>query len=187
MARRFVLAIVLGLVGLIAAGTAAASTTSALHPETRVRGLDVGIEHHARADGQLSEEHLSGNLAASSETASGCALAARGAGGLADEAAQATTSGLRTAEEAGISAADAARIQAVATRTNQTITVVGSRAAGTAGRASDWDYILSGLAKARHFAQRFLPRGPAGTGSSKGIDVIPGPVDPSRPHVIFKP
>ena len=102
-------------------------------------------------------------------------------------AAPAAIAGLRTVEEAGIQAGDAARIQSVASRTRQTITVIGSRANGTATASSDWDYVLSGPSKARHSAERFLPRGPLGSGSGKGIDVVPGSVDPSRPHVIFNP
>jgi hypothetical protein len=109
--------------------------------------------------------------------------------------------GLRTVEQAGISAGDALRIQNAANRTGQQITVVGSRARGTAGPLSDWDYILSGPSRARGSAARSIPRGQAGgeigaSGRETGIDIFqnynpraPGysVLDPDLPHVIFTP
>lgn len=109
--------------------------------------------------------------------------------------------GLRTAAEAGISPDNARRIQNAANRTGQRITVVGSRAAGTAGLASDWDYIFSGPSRARHSARSSVRRGRAGgevnvMGRETGIDVFQdynpnawnwNTLDPSRPHVIFEP
>lgn len=58
-----------------------------------------------------------------------------------------------------ISAGDSRRIQNAANKTKQTITVVGSRANGTAGLNSDWDYILSGNSAQRHSAASSLPCG----------------------------
>jgi hypothetical protein len=110
-------------------------------------------------------------------------------------------SGLRTWQEAGISRADAQRIQNAATRTNQRITVVGSRARGEAEALSDWDYIVSGPSRQRGRAKTSVPRGNAGgeigpSGRETGIDWWQdynpnapnyNPLDPSRPHVIFEP
>jgi hypothetical protein len=109
----------------------------------------------------------------------------------------ARAAGMRTAKEAGISAADAARIQNAATRTKQRIAVVGSRAKGTAKPGSDWDYVMSGKSAQRHSASSSVPRGSAGGEVNRpGVDVwqdynpkAPGynVVDPNRPHVIFDP
>lgn len=111
------------------------------------------------------------------------------------------TTGLRTVEQAGMAPSDALRIQNAANRTHQRITVVGSRAEGTAGPLSDWDYIFSGPSHARPSAKTSVPRGKAGgeldifgreTGIDRWQDYNPGapgynPLDPLRPHVIFGP
>lgn len=100
-----------------------------------------------------------------------------------------------------MSAADAKRIQNAANRTGQEITVVGSRAKGTAKPTSDWDYIMSGKSSQRHSAKSSVPRGTQGgeinsMGRETGIDVFqsynpnaPGynPLNTSQPHVTFKP
>jgi hypothetical protein len=109
--------------------------------------------------------------------------------------------GLRTAEQAGISPADARRIQNAANRTRQEIIVIGSRARGTSNPLSDWDYILTGPSRARGSASRSIPRGEAGgavgpSGRETGIDVFQNynprapdylELDPSDAHVIFSP
>jgi predicted nucleotidyltransferase len=72
------------------------------------------------------------------------------------------------------------------------ISVVGSRAAGTADAASDWDFVLKGgNSRARHSAMRELPSNP---NAKKGGDLRPGfeelrgiEVDPERPNIKFKP
>ncbi|WP_142249226.1 RHS repeat domain-containing protein [Bradyrhizobium sp. UNPF46] len=110
-------------------------------------------------------------------------------------------SGARTPAQAGISSGDALRIQNAANRTQQQITVVGSRAAGTAKPTSDWDYIMSGSSRARHSASGSVPRGTSGggvnaSGRETGIDIFQtyNPNAPSYnllrkdlPHVIFEP
>jgi RHS repeat-associated protein len=108
--------------------------------------------------------------------------------------------GARTWQEAGITAAEALRIQNAADKTGQTIVLVGSRAAGTAGVASDWDYILNGASSARHAAESSLPRGTAGGAirgtAESGIDIFQNynssapnftNLNPSLPHVVFTP
>jgi hypothetical protein len=85
-----------------------------------------------------------------------------------------------------------ARIQAIADKRGLNISVVGSRARGTADAASDWDYIITGgTSKARHSAMRELPSNP---NANKGGDFRPGSeqlrgveVDPELPHINFTP
>jgi hypothetical protein len=110
-------------------------------------------------------------------------------------------SGLRTWQGAGMSAENALRIQNAATRTNQQIIVVGSRARGTPNPMSDWDYIFTGPSRARNSAAGSVPRGAAGgevnaSGIESGIDRFQSynpkapnyrVVDPSEPHVTFDP
>ena len=92
--------------------------------------------------------------------------------------------------------AGAERIQRFANKHGVEVSVVGSRASGTAGAASDYDYVITGgNAKVRAAARRELPRGQAGgeldaNGRETGIDVFNGnvePLDRSRSHVIFRP
>jgi hypothetical protein len=104
--------------------------------------------------------------------------------------------GQRSPSQAGMSPGQANRIQNAANRTGQPIVVVGSRAAGTAGPGSDWDYIMYGNASQRHSASSSVPRGDGGGAYGSGIDVWNGynpshpsytVLDPNRPHVIFWP
>lgn len=90
----------------------------------------------------------------------------------------------------------ARRIQNAANKTNQRITVVGSRAKGKTDPASDWDYIASGRSRQRGKAKNSLPRGAFGGEDNTGIDWWQdynprapnfNPVDPNLPHVIFDP
>ncbi len=76
------------------------------------------------------------------------------------------------------------QIQAFANKYNTEVTVVGSRANGT-GQLSDFDYVL-GNERLGHKAEWLLPRGPRSL-PNRGIDVLPGPVDPARPNVPFRP
>jgi hypothetical protein len=84
----------------------------------------------------------------------------------------------RTWQEAGISPGDAARIQAVASKTGQRVRVFGSRAEGRATNTSDWDYVLYGAnAKIRDKAKQSLPRGASGgelteSGRPTGADFL---------------
>ena len=86
------------------------------------------------------------------------------------------------------------RIQQFANAYNTEIYVVGSRAAGTAGEFSDFDYLIKGTSKVRQAARRFLPRGKAGgeiRGYSEiGIDIFNAnktPLDPTLPYIKFTP
>ncbi len=102
-------------------------------------------------------------------------------------------SGSRSWQSAGINASDATRIQNAASRTGQPIRVVGSRASGTAGPNSDWDYVIGGNSRARHSAAGSLPRGPQGSGAQSttghtGQDIYTNAqFMPNRPYVEFQP
>ena len=87
----------------------------------------------------------------------------------------------------------ALRIQQVANRIRMPITVVGSRAAGTANPMSDWDYVIEGATRRElKYARWKLPRGLGGgeinpSGNPTGIDIFTEPVDTDLPHVTFEP
>jgi hypothetical protein len=87
-----------------------------------------------------------------------------------------------------------ARIQGFVDSHGQNVTVVGSRAGGTAGPFSDYDYLIGGNSKLRAIARWQLPRGPAGGAvgprGETGIDIFNQnnmPLDPTKPHIIFRP
>ncbi len=85
-------------------------------------------------------------------------------------------------------------IQRFADRYGVTVNVVGSRAAGSANKWSDFDYILGAsgaTSRLRQKAKRQLPRGRAGgevgPRGDSGIDVFNEPVDTNRPNIPFHP
>lgn len=90
---------------------------------------------------------------------------------------------------------EALRIQSFADKYGTTVNVVGSRAKGTAGPLSDFDYILGeagATSKLRGYARQQLPRGISGgeigpDGIGTGIDVFKAPLDPTRPFIPFNP
>lgn len=91
-----------------------------------------------------------------------------------------------------ISPSDARRIQNAANRTKQDITVVGSRAGGTASPISDWDYVMSGNARQRHSAKSSVPKGIAGgeqnsLGNETGIDIFSGSISTNSPYITSPP
>ncbi len=73
------------------------------------------------------------------------------------------------------------------------VTLTGSRARGTAGPLSDFDYIISGNSKVLKAARRELPRGVAGgetnaSGRQTGIDVFrPDERKPTAGDITFTP
>lgn len=74
--------------------------------------------------------------------------------------------------------ADLLRIENAATRINKPITVVGSRASGTAGAYSDWDYVIEGLNnKSWKKIKNSLP------GSKSTIDNVPRNIDLHQPPI----
>lgn len=87
-----------------------------------------------------------------------------------------------------LSAGDALRIENAATRIGKPITVVGSRAKGTAGAFSDWDYVIEGLNnKGWKQIKNSLP------GSKSVLDNTPRNIDifktldPTKPHITIYP
>jgi len=68
------------------------------------------------------------------------------------------------------------QIQTFVNNTNSEVIVVGSRAAGTAGPLSDFDYLIGGNARLRSSAKYRLPKGAAGGGLrgtiESGIDIF---------------
>jgi RHS repeat-associated protein len=84
-------------------------------------------------------------------------------------------------------------IQAFANKYGLTVSVVGSRARGTASPLSDFDYVITGANReGRRAAERHLPRGLGGGGigaggRESGIDVLRGPLDPAAPSITFFP
>ena len=103
--------------------------------------------------------------------------------------------GLGRGAKGVLSKEDQLRIQRFANTYDTDVHVVGSRAKGTAGPKSDYDYILGesgGNSRLRQKARGELPRGNAGgeihpTRGETGIDVFNEPVDPSRPHIKIRP
>lgn len=97
--------------------------------------------------------------------------------------------GLRTAEQAGITAAEAQRIQNAANRLGKPINVVGSRAKGTAGVNSDWDYVVTGANRSDfNKIKNSLPGAPNRLdGTPRNLEVFKGELDPNLPHVPFNP
>ncbi len=90
-----------------------------------------------------------------------------------------------------ISSSNVARIQNAANRSGASITVVGSRASGTARANSDWDNILSGGRGTQVCTPRdvrnSLPEGPRGLGEPRNQDFLRGPIDTSKPYITFLP
>ena len=90
---------------------------------------------------------------------------------------------------------EASRIQSFADKHETTVNVVGSRAKGTAGPGSDFDYILGNdgaTSRLRSKARKELPRGSSGgevhpSKGETGIDVFKDVLDPNLPHIPFNP
>lgn len=81
------------------------------------------------------------------------------------------------------------RIQNAATRINRAITVVGSRAKGTAGAYSDWDYVIPGLnSKKWSKIKNSIPGARSVMDNTpRNIDIHKGPVNTKEPHITIKP
>ena len=111
---------------------------------------------------------------------------------LASECSVAAKSGPRAGGGASldnIAPTDFQRIQNAANRTNTEITVVGSRAGGTAKPMSDWDYVLPAGTPRRtqHSLSSSLPEGPRGLGEPRRQDFFTDPLDTNSPHIIVPP
>lgn len=93
------------------------------------------------------------------------------------------------AKTSNLSPGDIVRIQNAANRTDTTITVVGSRANGTAGANSDWDFVLpkDTPRSTRRSLSSSLPEGPRGIGEPRNQDFFMEPIDTTKPHISFPP
>nr|WP_255682838.1 RHS repeat-associated core domain-containing protein [Dyella sp. 2HG41-7] len=81
-----------------------------------------------------------------------------------------------------------ARIQNAANRIGRPINLVGSRATGTAGPNSDWDYVVDANAPTRNSVSRSLPgAGNLSEGVRPNLDVFNGQVNSGAPYVQFTP
>lgn len=109
----------------------------------------------------------------------------------AETAARAASSTVRVGPGAAlenISGGEALRIQNAANRIGEPISLVGSRASGTAGAYSDWDYVISGIrSSTKHSVSSSLPRGATELGVGRQIDIFTGPLDETAPYITFFP
>ena len=81
------------------------------------------------------------------------------------------------------------RIQNAANRIKKPITVVGSRASGTATAASDFDYVIPALKNADWKKIKNSLPGAAISAENlpRRIDVFKGAIDPKKPHITVTP
>ena len=88
-----------------------------------------------------------------------------------------------------LTAGEITRIQNAANRTGTPITVVGSRANGTAQALSDWDYAVPATTSKRtvHSLSSSLPEGARGLGEGRSQDFFRSAVDPNKPFITFTP
>jgi hypothetical protein len=87
-----------------------------------------------------------------------------------------------------ITAQQALRIQNAANRTGTEISLVGSRARGTATSASDWDYVINANARVRNSLSGSLPgAGQVSEGVPRNLDIFRGPLDETLPSITFFP
>jgi RHS repeat-associated protein len=117
------------------------------------------------------------------------------ASGIAMNAKAATTVRVNTASEAAESTSspltkgETKRIENAATRINEPITVVGSRASGTATANSDWDYVIKNVnSKGWDKIKNSLPGSKSVIDNTKhNIDLFKGSVRTNEPHITIKP
>ena len=88
-----------------------------------------------------------------------------------------------------LNASDALRIENAATRIGKPINVVGSRASGTAGALSDWDYVIEGInSRSWSKIKNSLPGSKSIIENTpKNIDIIKTPLDKTKPHITIYP
>lgn len=88
-----------------------------------------------------------------------------------------------------IKASDLLRIENAATRIGKPINVVGSRASGTAGVLSDWDYVIEGLNSSLWSKiKNSLPGAKSAIDNiPRNIDLIKTPLDKTKPYITVYP
>jgi hypothetical protein len=96
--------------------------------------------------------------------------------------------GILAAEKNVISSGDYLRIENAASRINKPITVVGSRASGTAKAYSDWDYVIEGLNRKEWSKIKNSIPGARSTfdNTPRNIDIFKT-LDLSRPYLTIYP
>ena len=84
---------------------------------------------------------------------------------------------------------DLLRIENAATRIGKPINVVGSRASGTAGAMSDWDYVIEGLnSRSWSKIKNSLPGAKSTIDNTlRNIDLIRTPLDKTKPYITVYP
>lgn len=92
-------------------------------------------------------------------------------------------------QNSSISQGDIVRIENAATKIDKPVHVVGSRAAGTAGPYSDWDYVIEGASRANiKSIQNSLPGAKSIIDNTpKNIDFLSPPLDLNKPHLTIYP
>ena len=92
------------------------------------------------------------------------------------------------AKLSNLSVQDQGAIQNMANLLKKPITVVGSRAGGTFGPGSDYDYLVPNLTRDEAvMLRRRLPSTYMGIDESPGIDVMSGDLVPGSPYIRFDP
>jgi len=88
-----------------------------------------------------------------------------------------------------LSFGDISRIQNAANRTGTPVTLVGSRANGTARSLSDYDYLLpqGTRGSVRSSLKSSLPEGYRGIGDPRNQDFFFDALDPTKPFILFRP
>lgn len=93
------------------------------------------------------------------------------------------------ADLANLTGSERARIQNAANRIGHPISVVGTRAAGTAGPESDWDYVITGInSRKKHSVSSSIPKADVTLGVGRRQDIFTDvEVDKSLPYITFYP
>ncbi|MEU8416961.1 RHS repeat-associated core domain-containing protein [Amycolatopsis japonica] len=88
-----------------------------------------------------------------------------------------------------ISISEQTRIQNVANRIGKPVSLVGSRARGSATPISDWDYVIEGInSRTRSRIRTSLPAGDVTLGPVQSrLDIFNGPLNQNQPFITFYP
>lgn len=87
-----------------------------------------------------------------------------------------------------LTGSERARIQNAADRIGHPISVVGSRAKGTAGPESDWDYVITGInSRTKHSVKSSLPQGAVELGVGRRYDIFTNGLAEGAPYITFNP
>jgi hypothetical protein len=87
-----------------------------------------------------------------------------------------------------IAVSEATRIQNAADKIGMPISLVGSRASGTAHPLSDWDYVITGAnSRKKSSVKNSLPLGDITLGPQGRLDIFTGPLNEDLPYITFYP